>query len=91
MLLYSTILDINSTLTKDDFIQLVIEWNQKSPHKDNVISDLNWKGEYNVRYGNDSLWLDIEEYRNKNIVAVRYEKKRKRRCRMGHRLCDELQ
>lgn len=75
MLLYSTILDINSTLTKDDFIQLVIEWNQKSPHKDNVISDLNWKGEYNVRYGNDSLWLDIEEYRNKNIVAVRYEKK----------------
>ena len=26
------------------------------------------------RYGNEKLWIDIEEYRNKNIIAVRFEK-----------------
>ncbi|MGI6736033.1 MAG: hypothetical protein ACOX41_01815 [Anaerovoracaceae bacterium] len=75
MLLYSTILRINDNLTKDKFIQLVIDWNQSSPHQDNVIPNLSWKGERNIRYGNDWLWMDIEEYRNKNIIAVRYEKK----------------
>ena len=29
MLLFSTILEIDKRLTKDDFINLVIEWNQK--------------------------------------------------------------
>jgi len=35
MLLFSTILNIDKSLTKDDFLNLVIEWNQKSPHDDN--------------------------------------------------------
>ena len=75
MLLYSTTLKINENLTQDVFIRLVIQWNQSSPHLDNVIPNINWKGERNVRYGNDELWLDIEEYRNKNIIAVRFEKR----------------
>ena len=75
MLLYSTTLRINDTLIRDGFIQLVIQWNQSSPHEDNVIPDINWNGEHNIRYGNESLWLDIEEYRNKNIIAVRFEKR----------------
>ncbi|MCR5676882.1 MAG: hypothetical protein K6G13_02490 [Agathobacter sp.] len=75
MLLFSTILDINETLTKDDFIRLVIEWNQGSPYTNNIISGIQWNGERNIRYGGDGLWLDIEEYRNQNIIAVRYEKK----------------
>ncbi len=62
-------------MTKDAFIQLVIEWNQGSPHENNIIPDMVWKSERNIRYGTDDLWLDIEEYRNKNIIAVRYEKK----------------
>ena len=33
MLLYSTTLRINDTLTRDGFIQLVIQWNQSSPHE----------------------------------------------------------
>lgn len=74
MLLYSTILEINETMTKDAFIQLVIKWNQSSPHKSNIIENLVWKGERNTRYGNDMMSLTIEEYRNKNIIAVRYEK-----------------
>lgn len=74
MLLFSTILDINESLTRDKFIELVIEWNQKSPHAENVIPNLSWNGERNIRFGTDSLWLDIEEYRNEEIIAVRYEK-----------------
>ena len=75
MLLFSTLLDINETMTKDAFIKLVLEWNQGSPHDNNIINGINWNGERNIRYGNENLWLDIEEYRNQNIIAVRYEKK----------------
>lgn len=75
MLLFSTILDIKATMTKDDFIRLVIEWNQGSPHPNNIIPGIQWNGERNIRYGGNGLWLYIEEYRNQNIIAVRYEKK----------------
>lgn len=74
MLLFSTVLSINKSMTKDDFIKLVIEWNQGSPHKEDVIENINWNGERNIRFGDEFLWLDIEEYRNENIIAVRYEK-----------------
>ena len=71
MLLFSTILKINDTLTKDNFIELAIEWNQKSLHAENVIPDLVWNGERNIRFGNENLWMDIQEYRNENIIAIR--------------------
>lgn len=74
MLLFSTILDIEKSLTKDSFIKLVLEWNQGSPHESNVLKGIKWNGEHNIRYGNEKLWIDIEEYRNKNIIAVRFEK-----------------
>lgn len=74
MLLFSTTLSIEESFTKDMFIEAIIEWNQNSPHEENRIPGLEWKGEWNIRYGNDKLWLDITEYRNRNIVAVRYEK-----------------
>lgn len=75
MLLFSTILDINDNLTKDDFIQLVIDWNQNSPYEINIIPGIEWHGEHNIRYGDERMWLDIQEYRNGNIIAVRFEKK----------------
>lgn len=74
MLLFSTLLPINETMTHDKFIELVIEWNQGSPHSDNVIPNIEWHGEHNIRYGNDTLWMEIQEYRNRNIIAVRFEK-----------------
>lgn len=74
MLLFSAILKINNTMGKDDFIRLALEWNQSNPRKENIIPGIEWNGEHNVRYGDDDLWLDIEEYRNQNIIAVRYEK-----------------
>lgn len=39
MLLFSTILEIDKKLTKNDFINLVIEWNQKG-HPESIISDI---------------------------------------------------
>ncbi len=75
MLLFSTILEINDSMTRDAFIRLVIEWNQGNPYQANVIPGIEWNGERNIRYGNDQLWLGIEEYRNRNIIAARFEKK----------------
>ncbi len=49
MLLFSTVLDIKEEFTKDAFIQLVLEWNQGSPHEDNIIKGIEWHGERNVR------------------------------------------
>lgn len=75
ILLFSTILDVNESLTREKFVQLVIEWNQGRLHTENIISGLEWHGESNVRYGDNRLWMAIDEYRNGNIVAVRYEKR----------------
>lgn len=74
MLLFSTILEIENKLTKEDFIHLVIEWNQKG-HPSSVIANIEWNGERNIRFEDDNKWLEIQEYRNKNIIAVRYEKR----------------
>ena len=74
MLLFSTILDISDTVTPEAFVKLVLEWNDTSSHAENRVPGISWNGEYNVRYGNDNLWLEIIEYPEKNILAVRHEK-----------------
>lgn len=74
MLIFSTILDINDTLTKDKFIELAIEWNQNTPHANNIVPNLQWDGSRNVRFGSDEIWLEISEYRNEDIIAIRYER-----------------
>lgn len=75
MLLYTAVLPIKEKLTKDDFIRLVLEWNRTSAYAVNRIPDIHWDGSRNVRFGSDRLWLQIEEYRNANTIAVRFEKK----------------
>ncbi|MBE5958709.1 MAG: hypothetical protein E7254_07610 [Lachnospiraceae bacterium] len=72
MLLFSTLLSINGSMSKDDFIELVIKWNQGSPHESNIVKDINWNGEHNIKFGDAYLWIEIFEY--KNIIAVRHEK-----------------
>ena len=74
MLLFSTILEIDKKMKKDDFIKLVIEWNQKG-HPESVIPGIEWNGERNVRFEDENKCLEIQEYRNKNIIAVRFEKR----------------
>jgi len=74
MLLFSTILDINKTMTRESFVKLVIEWNQTSTYERNIIPNLKWDGNYNTRWGDAYTWLSVKEYQ-KRIIAVRYEKK----------------
>lgn len=75
MQLFSTLLDIKEGWTKEEFVNFVIRWCQGSPHPQNIIPDMHWDGTFPARFGNDRLWMEIENYRNRNIVAVRYEKK----------------
>lgn len=74
MLLYSTMLNMRDTMTKENFVNAVIEWNQQNPREENRIPDLCWKGERWKRFGTEKLWLEIQEYSNRNIMAVRYSK-----------------
>ena len=72
MLLFSTTLNVVSSMTVDDFIRLIIKWNQENTHSENIIKDMNWQGERDIRFGTENLWLALTEYRN--ILASRYEK-----------------
>ncbi len=74
MLLFSTVLEINDSLTPDEFIRLAIEWNQTSTYEINRIPEIQWNGERNIRFGDENRWLAVEEYQNENIIAIRYEK-----------------
>lgn len=74
MQLFSTILNIQNTLTHEKFVDLIIRWNQGSPHPNNKIENIEWDGSYNVKFVHDNLKLEIEEYRNENIIAARFEK-----------------
>jgi len=67
MLVFSTILNINPTMTKPDFVRTVIQWVMTNPRPVNVIPGIEWNGSFNVRYGNDRLWLEILEYAKANI------------------------
>ncbi|KLA46692.1 hypothetical protein [Ligilactobacillus ruminis] len=60
MLLYSTVLETRD-IAEDDLIRLVIRCNQENPYPENVIRNLKWNGERNVRYGekkaaNGAVW-----------------------------------
>ena len=60
MLLFSTVLDIKDSITPDDFIQLVIKWNNTSTHTENIVTGIEWQGERTARYGDDRLWLEFD-------------------------------
>ena len=77
MLLFSTMFHVNDTMTEDDFISLVIEWNQNSNYKENIIPGMKWNGERNITYATDSLKLSIIEYKKEEIIAARFEKRDK--------------
>ena len=71
MQIYSAIFPVTDTLTQDTLIQLVIEWNQNSPH--NKISNLNWDGKNrNVKFEEENLSLEIQEIRVYNTIAIRF-------------------
>lgn len=71
MQIYSAIFPVKESLSQDDLINLVIEWNQGSPH--NKISNLNWDGKKrNIKFEDGNLSLAIEEIRTYNTIAIRF-------------------
>jgi hypothetical protein len=74
MLLFSTLLNIKPSMTKKNFIDLVIEGNQTSTYQENIIDGLVWNNEADIRFGDENLWLHIIDHEEKNITAVRYNK-----------------
>lgn len=71
MQIYSAIFPVKESLTQDVLINLVIEWNQRSPH--NKIANLNWDGKKrNVKFEEENLSLAIEEIRTYNTIAIRF-------------------
>jgi len=50
MLLFSTLLKINKSVTKEQFIRLMLRWNEENPRKINVIPDITWNGETDIRH-----------------------------------------
>lgn len=74
MLLFSTILSVSETLNKENFIALVMEWNQGAKYKENIVQGVSWNGERNIKFGSDTLSIEIIDYPEKGILAVRHEK-----------------
>lgn len=82
MLLFSTILPVRDELTKDKFLELVVEWNNTNPREENIVDDVTlndtnkevWNAERVLRFGTDDLWLSMEEYQDEDIISVRHEK-----------------
>lgn len=74
MILFSTLLNINHTLTKNRFIDLVIKWNQDAKYKENIVPNVIWNGEKNIKFGTDKLSIEIMDCPEKGILAVRHEK-----------------
>ena len=74
MLLFSTILHIRQGIGADDLIRLVIKWNETSKYEENKVPGITWNGEHNIKFGTPGLWLEIVEYPEKQILAIRHEK-----------------
>ena len=71
MQIYSATFSVKESLTQDELIKLVIEWNQGSPH--NKINSLTWDGKTrNIKFEEGNLSLAIEEIRTYNTVAIRF-------------------
>lgn len=74
MLLFSTVLTISNKLNKENFIELVSFWNQSAKYAENIVQGVSWNGERNIKFGTDKLSIEIIDYVEKDILAVRHEK-----------------
>lgn len=74
MLLFSTILNLSDKINKDAFIDIVLKWNQSAKYRENIVQGVSWNGEKNIKFGTDKLSIEIIDYPEKDILAVRHEK-----------------
>ncbi len=74
MILFSTILNITDSLTKDAFVDLVLEWNRTSKYIENVVPNVDLNGSYSGKFGDAKLSLEFVDDPEKDLMAVRHEK-----------------
>lgn len=73
MLIYSAMFPIKKELTQDNFIELVIQWNQKSPH--DKMNGVEWNGvSRNFKFVDGNRSLAVEELRAHEVIAARFRK-----------------
>ena len=73
MILFSTILNITNSLTKDAFVALVLEWNRTSKCIENVVPNVDLNGSYSGKFGDAKLSLEFVDDPEKDLMAVRHE------------------
>ena len=74
MILFSTILNINDSLTKDAFVNLVLAWNWTSKYIENVVPNVDLNGSYSGKFGDAKLSLEFVDDPERDLMAVRHEK-----------------
>lgn len=74
MILFSTILNITDSLTKDAFVDLVLEWNRTSKYIENVVPNVDLDGSYSGKFGDEKLSLEFVDDPERDLMAVRHEK-----------------
>lgn len=73
MVTYTTKFPINELFNKEEFVKLVIKWNQGS--KFDKIDNLSWSGkEYEYEWSQDNISLKIQEIESECIIASRLSK-----------------
>lgn len=64
MQIYSAMIPVKETFSKKEFVRLLLEWNQGSPHD-------RMKG---VRWQEEQRLLAVEDLPEKRIIAARFQK-----------------
>lgn len=67
-------MNLSDKINKDAFINIVLKWNQSAKYKENIVQGVSWNGEKNIKFGTDKLSIEIIDYPEKDILAVRHEK-----------------
>lgn len=73
MVTYTTKFPINERFDKNEFVKLVVKWNQGS--KFDKINGLSWNGQdYECEWKQDNITLTIQEINSESIIASRLRK-----------------
>ncbi|EHL14995.1 hypothetical protein HMPREF9630_00773 [Peptoanaerobacter stomatis] len=73
MVTYTTKFTINDSLTKSEFVKMVIRWNQGSKY--DRINDLAWdETDFNCSWKQENIVLSLQEIQEKGIIASRLQK-----------------
>lgn len=74
MILFSAILTINDSLTKDAFVDSVLEWNRTSKYIENVVPNVDLNASYSGKFGDAKRSLEFVDDPERDLMAVRHEK-----------------